>query len=50
MEFKIKEDILNSVLAYLATKPFQEVAGLIKLIHENVEVIGEIVHEDDKEI
>jgi hypothetical protein len=50
MEFKISENIINSVLAYLATRPYQEVANLINAIHQDVEPIVEIIHEDGKEI
>lgn len=46
MEFKIKEDLLNAVLGYLATRPYQEVAGLIQGIHQGIEAIGEIIQED----
>jgi len=31
-EFKVREDVLVEVLKYLTSKPFQEVAGLIKAL------------------
>ena len=46
MEFVVKEELLNGVLQYLATRPYAEVAGLIKAIHEGVTPHGEIIHED----
>lgn len=46
MEFKVKADLLNQVIAYLATKPFQEVANLIDSIRQGAELIGEIAHEE----
>jgi len=46
MDVKIKADLLNQVLAYLATRPYQEVAGLIQAVQQGAEVIGEIFHED----
>lgn len=45
MEFVIKEEILNAVLQYLATKPYAEVVGLIQAIHEGAKPHGEITHE-----
>lgn len=46
MDVKIKADLLNQVLAYLATRPYQEVAGLIQAVQQGAEIIGEIIHED----
>lgn len=46
MEFVVKEELLNGVLQYLATRPYAEVAGLIKAIHEGVTPHGEIIHEE----
>lgn len=46
MEFVVKEELLNGVLQYLATRPYAEVAGLIKAIHEGITPHGEIIHEE----
>ena len=39
-EFKITEDVINSVLQYLATKPYAEVAQLIAALQQ-VEPLAE---------
>lgn len=48
MFFKVKDELLNSVLGYLGTRPFQEVAGLIQAIHAGAEAIQG--QEDGQEI
>jgi len=47
MEFQVHEDVLNAVLGYLATRPYQEVAGLIKSIHDGIKPIAEVLHEKE---
>lgn len=32
MEYKVKEETINKILNYLATKPYVEVAGLIQVL------------------
>lgn len=46
MEFVVKDELLNSILAYLGTKPFSEVAGLVQAIHQGASPHGEIIHEE----
>lgn len=50
MEFVVKEELLNAVLQYLSTRPYAEVAGLIKAIHEGVTPHGGIVHEERQQV
>jgi len=40
----IDVQVINNILAYLQTKPYQEVIGLINLLHK------EISEKDNKEI
>lgn len=47
MHFKVHQDVLNAVLGYLATRPFQEVAGLIQSLQNGAELIGEVIHEEE---
>jgi hypothetical protein len=46
MHFKVHQDVLNSVLGYLAKRPFQEVAGLIQSLQSDAELIGDVIHEE----
>jgi len=38
MEFKINEKLVNSILQYLASKPYAEVAGLIQELQKVEEI------------
>lgn len=49
MNIIIKDEVLNNVLTYLATRPYNEVAGLIKAIHEHAK-FQEIEHHEEKTI
>lgn len=48
MEFKLKQEVLNKVLNYLASKPFVEVAGLIQEVR-TATPIKEVKVEEVKE-
>ena len=45
MEYKLKEETINKILNYLATKPYVEVAGIIRDL-QTVESIKEAKKKD----
>ena len=45
MEYKVKEETINNILNYLATKPYVEVAGIIRDL-QTVEPIKETEKKD----
>lgn len=49
MEYKIKQETLNKVLGYLASRPYNEVALLIHEIQNGVEAFGDVVPAETKE-
>jgi len=38
MEYKIKEEVLKSVLGYLASRPYLEVAKLIEVLQSSEKI------------
>lgn len=42
--------LMNDILAYLGTKPYNEVYSYIAAIHKNVRPIEEVVQSDEKEV
>lgn len=42
MQVKIDLDILNKVMTYLASRPFAEVAEIIKEVHSTAKIVEEI--------
>ena len=48
MQFVIEEKILAQVVMYLKKRPFEEVAGLFKMLDENVKPLE--IKEEPKEV
>lgn len=46
MNLIIKDEILNAIANYLASRPYSEVAGLIKALQDGAKPHEEIKHEE----
>lgn len=47
MNFEVNAEVLDKILQYLATKPYQEVVGLIKELQDKAKPIQDKVEHEE---